>query len=148
MRFNELLEKSMPDLIRDLQGCIRIPSIYPADDSGYPYGKPVQECLEYTLKLAENLGFRVHNMDNQLGWAEYGEGEEMVAVLGHLDVVPEGDGWTTDPYGGEVRDGRIYGRGTMDDKGPTIAAMYALAALRDSGLPLKRRIRILFGGTR
>ena len=145
MRFNELLEKSMPELIRDLQGCIRIPSIYKADDSGYPYGKPVQECLEYTLKLAENLGFTVHNMDNQLGWAEYGEGEEMVAVLGHLDVVPEGDGWTTDPYGGEVRDGRIYGRGTMDDKGPTITALYSLKAIKDSGVKLNRRIRVIFG---
>ena len=145
MRFNELLEKSMPDLIRDLQGCIRIPSIYQADDSGYPYGKPVQECLEYTLKMAENLGLKVYNMDNQVGWAEYGEGEEMVAVLGHLDVVPEGDGWTTDPYGGEVRDGRIYGRGTMDDKGPTVTALYALKAIKDSGLPLKRRIRVIFG---
>ena len=145
MRFNELLEKSMPDLIRDLQGCIRIPSIYLADDSGYPYGRPVQECLEYTLKLAESLGFTVHNMDNQLGWAEYGEGEEMVAVLGHLDVVPEGDGWTTDPYGGEVRDGRIYGRGTMDDKGPTITALYALKAIKDSGVKLNRRIRVIFG---
>lgn len=145
MRFNELLEKSMPDLIRDLQGCIRIPSIYQADDSGYPYGKSVQECLEYTLKVAEALGFRVHNMDNQLGWAEYGEGEEMVAVLGHLDVVPEGDGWTVDPYGGEVKDGRIYGRGTMDDKGPTITSLYALKAIADSGVKLNRRIRVIFG---
>lgn len=145
MRFNEWLEKSMPDLIRDLQGCIRIPSLYHADDSGYPYGRPVQECLEYTLKLAENLGFRVHNMDNQLGWAEFGEGEEMVAVLGHLDVVPEGDGWTVDPYGGEVVDGRIYGRGTMDDKGPTIASLYALKAIKDSGVRLNRRIRVIFG---
>jgi len=145
MRFTDLLEKSMPELIRDLQGCIRIPSLYQADDSGYPYGKPVQECLEYTLKLAENLGFSVHNMDNQLGWAEYGDGEEMVAVLGHLDVVPEGDGWTVDPYGGEVKDGRIYGRGTMDDKGPTITSLYALKAIKDSGIPLKRRIRVIFG---
>ena len=145
MRFNELLEKSMPDLIRDLQGCIRIPSLYQADDSGYPYGKPVQECLEYTLKLAESLGFAVHNMDNQLGWAEYGEGEEMVAVLGHLDVVPEGDGWTVDPYGGEVVNGRIYGRGTIDDKGPTIASLYALKALKDSDVKLNRRIRVIFG---
>ena len=97
------------------------------------------------LKLAESLGFTVHNMDNQLGWAEYGEGEEMVAVLGHLDVVPEGDGWTTDPYGGEVRDGRIYGRGTMDDKGPTITSLYALKAIADSGVKLNRRIRVIFG---
>ncbi len=145
MRFNELLEKSMPDLIRDLQGCIRIPSLYQADDSGYPYGKKVHECLEYTLKMAENLGFSVHNMDNHLGWAEYGEGDEMVAVLGHLDVVPEGDGWTVDPYGGEVVNGRIYGRGTMDDKGPTVAALYALKAIKDSGVKLDRRIRVIFG---
>ena len=145
MRFNELLEKSMPDLIRDLQGCIRIPSVYQADDSGYPYGRKVQECLEYTLKCAADLGFATHNMDNQVGWAEFGEGEEMVAVLGHLDVVPEGDGWTTDPYGGEVKDGRIYGRGTMDDKGPTVAALYALKAIKDSGVKLNRRIRVIFG---
>ena len=145
MRFNELLEKSMPDLIRYLQGCIRIPSVYQADDSGYPYGRKVQECLEYTLKCAADLGFATHNMDNQVGWAEFGEGEEMVAVLGHLDVVPEGDGWTTDPYGGEVKDGRIYGRGTMDDKGPTVAALYALKAIKDSGVKLNRRIRVIFG---
>ena len=145
MRFNNLLEKSMPDLIRDLQGCIRIPSIYQADDSGYPYGKPVHECLEFMLKCAADMGFQTHNMDNQVGWAEYGEGEEMVAVLGHLDVVPEGDGWTVDPYGGEVKDGRIFGRGTMDDKGPTVAALYALKALKDSGVKLNRRIRIIFG---
>ena len=145
MRFNDLLEKSMPDLIRDLQGCIRIPSIYQADDSGYPYGKPVHECLEYMLKCAADLGFETHNMDNQVGWAEYGEGQEMVAVLGHLDVVPEGDGWTVDPYGGEVKDGRIFGRGTMDDKGPTVAALYALNAIKNSGVKLNRRIRIIFG---
>ena len=145
MRFNDLLEKSMPELIRDLQGCIRIPSVYQADDSGYPYGKPVHECLEFMLKCAADMGFRTHNMDNQVGWAEYGEGEEMVAVLGHLDVVPEGDGWTVAPYGGEVKDGRIFGRGTMDDKGPTVAALYALKAIKDSGVKLNRRIRILFG---
>ena len=145
MRFRKLIEKDFDSLVADLQGCIRIPSLYRADDSGYPYGKPVQECLEYTLALAEKLGFATHNMDNQLGWCEYGSGEEMVAVLGHLDVVPEGDGWTVPPYGGEVKDGRIYGRGSMDDKGPTIAALYGLKAIKDSGLPLNKRIRILFG---
>lgn len=145
MRFNNLLEKSMPDLIRDLQGCIRIPSVYQADDSGYPYGKTVHQCLDFMLKCAADMGFKTYNMDNQVGWAEYGEGAEMVAVLGHLDVVPEGDGWTVDPYGGEVKDGRIFGRGTMDDKGPTVAALYALKAIKDSGVKLNRRIRIIFG---
>ena len=70
-------------------------------------------------------------MDDRVGWCEYGEGEEMVAVLGHLDVVPAGDGWTeTEPFSGEIKNGRIYGRGTMDDKGPMVAAIYALAALK------------------
>jgi succinyl-diaminopimelate desuccinylase len=101
--------------------------------------------LHHVLKTAEELGFRTENVDNHLGWCEYGEGEEMIAVLGHLDVVPAGDGWTVDPYGGEVSDGKIWGRGTTDDKGPTIASLFALAALRDSGLPITKRIRLLFG---
>ena len=145
MEFRNLIEQNMGGLVQDLQGCIRIPSLYTADDSGYPYGKPVQECLEYMLNLAASMGFETVNMDNQLGWCEYGEGEEMVAVLGHLDVVPEGDGWSVPPYGGVVKNGRIYGRGAMDDKGPTVAALYALKAIRDSGVKLDRRIRIIFG---
>ena len=145
MHFQKYIDANMDALIRDLQGCIRIPSLYTEDNSGYPYGKPIQECLEYVLDCAKKLGFDTVNFDNQLGWCEYGSGEEMVAVLGHLDVVPEGDGWTVPPYGGVVQDGKIFGRGTMDDKGPTLAALYALKAIQESGLPLKRRIRILFG---
>ena len=145
MQFRQLIEANKEQLITDLQGCIRIPSVFTEDDSGHPYGQPIHDCLKYTLSVAEKLGFAVHNMDDQLGWCEYGEGREMVAVLGHLDVVPEGDGWSVPPYEGLIRDGRIYGRGTMDDKGPTMAALYGLYAIRQSGLPLKRRIRILFG---
>lgn len=145
MRFEKYIDNNMDALIHDLQDCIRIPSLYQEDDSGYPYGKPVHECLTFVLDCAEKLGFETVNFENQLGWCEFGSGEEMVAVLGHLDVVPEGDGWTVPPYGGVVKDGKIFGRGTMDDKGPTIAALYALNAIKESGLPLKRRIRILFG---
>ena len=145
LEFRKRIEEKKENLVADLAGCIRIPSVYAEDGSGYPYGKKVQECLEYMLETAARLGFSVHNMDNQLGWCEYGEGEEMIAVLCHLDVVPEGDGWTVPPYEGLVRDGRIYGRGTMDDKGPAMAALYGLLALKEAGVPLKRRIRLLFG---
>ena len=145
LEFRKRIEEKKENLVADLAGCIRIPSVYAEDGSGYPYGKKVQECLEYMLETAARLGFPVHNMDNQLGWCEYGEGEEMIAVLCHLDVVPEGDGWTVPPYEGLVRDGRIYGRGTMDDKGPAMAALYGLLALKEAGVPLKRRIRLLFG---
>ena len=140
LEFRKRIEEKKENLVADLAGCIRIPSVYAEDGSGYPYGKKVQECLEYMLETAARLGFPVHNMDNQLGWCEYGEGEEMIAVLCHLDVVPEGDGWTVPPYEGLVRDGRIYGRGTMDDKGPAMAALYGLLALKEAGVPLKRRI--------
>lgn len=80
-----------------------------------------------------------------VGYAEYGTGEELIAVLGHLDVVPEGDGWTYPPYGGEIHDGKIYGRGTIDNKGPVIGALYALKVIKDLAIPLKRRVRIIFG---
>ena len=132
-------------LIACLQENLRIPSVQgePAPDA--PYGIEVKQSLEHVLKTAEALGFRTENVDNHLGWCEYGDGEEMIAVLGHLDVVPAGDGWTMDPYGGEISDGKIWGRGTTDDKGPTIASLFALAALRDSGLPISKRIRLLFG---
>lgn len=132
-------------LITCLQENLRIPSVQEEARDGAPYGIPVRQSLDHVLSAAEKLGFHAVNVDNHLGWCEYGEGEEMVAVLGHLDVVPAGDGWSCDPWGGEIRDGKIWGRGTTDDKGPSIAALFALAALRDSGLPIKRRIRLLFG---
>ena len=145
MKLYELIEQSREALVKDLQGCIQIPSVETRDSSGYPYGEQVHRCLHYVLDTAQRLGFSVHNMDEHVGWCEYGEGEEMVAVLSHLDVVPEGEGWTVPPYEGRVENGRIYGRGTMDDKGPALCALYALKAVRDAGVPLRRRVRILFG---
>ena len=118
MELYDFIEQSREDLIRDLQGCIQIPSVEARDGSGYPYGEQVHRCLHYMLGTAEKLGFPVGNMDEQVGWCEYGDEDEMIAVLCHLDVVPEGDGWTVPPYEGRVADGRIYGRGSMDDKGP------------------------------
>lgn len=145
MEFRRIIESKKEDLAADLAGAIRIPSVLTRDDSGYPYGRPVHDCLVYMLKAAEKLGFSVCNMDEQAGWCEFGEGPEMAAVLCHLDVVPEGEGWTVPPYEGRITEGRIYGRGAMDDKGPAVAALYALWALKESGVPLRRRIRLIFG---
>ena len=145
MDLNAYVRKMEPALLACLQENLRIPSVQGPAEPGKPYGSAVRESLDHVLAAAEKRGFSTVNMDGQLGWCEYGEGEEMVAVLGHLDVVPAGDGWSFDPWGGEIRDGRIFGRGTMDDKGPSIAALFALAALRESGLPIRRRIRLIFG---
>ena len=145
MSLNELVLTKQNDLLACLQENLKIPSVEEPAAEGAPYGIPCRESLDHVLKTAADLGFRTENVDGHMGWCEYGEGEEMIAVLGHLDVVPAGDGWSFDPWGGEIKDDRIFGRGTMDDKGPSIASLFALAALRDSGLPIKRRIRILFG---
>ena len=145
MTLNDRVLAMQNPLLACLQENLRIPSVEGEPAQGAPYGAEVRQSLDHILAAAEKLGLRTENMDGHVGWCEYGDGDEMIAVLGHLDVVPAGDGWSFDPWGGEIKDGRIFGRGTMDDKGPSIAAVFALAALRDSGLPIRRRIRILFG---
>ena len=145
MNFKGFVFQRQEEMIRCLQENLRIPSVQGPASLDAPYGIEVKKSLEHLLETADALGFKTVNVDNHLGWCEYGSGEEMIAVLGHLDVVPAGDGWTYDPYGGEIKDGKVWGRGTTDDKGPTIAALYALAAIKDSGLPLRRRVRLLFG---
>ncbi|MBO4938262.1 MAG: dipeptidase PepV [Oscillospiraceae bacterium] len=145
MNLNEAVLLQKDALIGALCENLRIPSVQRPAEPDAPYGVDVRRSLDHALETAKALGFSVTNVDGHMGWCEYGDGEEMVAVLGHLDVVPAGDGWTVDPYGAEISDGKIWGRGTVDDKGPSIAALYALAAIRDCELPIKRRIRVLLG---
>jgi succinyl-diaminopimelate desuccinylase len=133
------------EIITSVQAALRIRSVGEDEKDGMPFGEGIQKALEHCLELSQTLGFKTVNVDNMIGYAEYGEGDEMVAVLGHLDVVPEGGGWTYPPYAAEIHDGKIYGRGATDDKGPTIGALYALKAIKDLRLPLKRRVRIMFG---
>ncbi len=100
--------------------------------------------LRTYLGMGERLGFRAVAIDDRIGYIEYGGGEEYIAVLGHLDTVPVGEGWTREPSG-EVVGGRLYGRGALDDKEPMVAALHALAALRDAEVPLERKVRIIVG---
>lgn len=140
------IEEHRDQMVEALRGVLRIPSVQePASGPGAPFGGPVREALDYTLALCERLGFRTRDVEGYAGHAEFGEGVEMVAALGHLDVVPEGSGWTHPPYGAEIADGAIYARGAADDKGPTYAALFAAKALMESGLPLRRRVRVIFG---
>ena len=87
-------------------------------------------------------------MDNRAGWVEYGEGEEMVAVLGHLDVVPAGEGWIYPAFKGEIHDNKIFGRGVLDDKGAVIGAIYGLKALKNLGIKTDYRIRVILVQTK
>src|ERR1019366_3668377 len=133
------------EILAALQGVLRIPSVEAAAQPNAPYGIPVREALDYTLALCKRLGFRTRDFAGYAGHAEFGAGPEYVAALGHLDVVPEGDGWQYPPYGATLDNGYLYARGSADDKGPTYAALFGAKALLDSGLPLKRRVRLIFG---
>ncbi len=143
--FDEAIDKLKDELIRSLCTNIRIKSDAQPPEDGKPNGPGAAHALEHALRTATQLGFQTKDLEGYAGYAEYGQGPEMVAVLGHLDVVPAGDGWVHPPFAGIIDDGKIYGRGTVDDKGPIFAALYGLKAIKDSGLPLSRRIRIIFG---
>lgn len=128
-----------------LMGLLAINSVAYVDaDETHPYGKAVSQALEYVLKLGEELGMRTVNRDGKIAWVEIGEGDEIVGVLGHLDIVPIGEGWTHNPLG-EICGDKLYGRGTSDDKGPTLAAMFAMKELMDAGVKLGRRVRLILG---
>lgn len=148
MKYDSLNKKVLEmqnEIISAIRDIIKINSIKAEAEADAPYGKGAKEALEFVLALGERLGFKTGNCDNRVGWVEYGEGEEMVGVLGHLDVVPLGEGWLYPAFGGEIHDNKLYGRGVLDDKGPVIGAIYALKAIRDLGLPIDRRIRVMFG---
>ncbi len=143
---HHLIDQRRDEIVEALQGVLRIPSKkeLPAGPTA-PYGRPIREALDYTLTLSRELGFHVEDFDGHVGHAEFGVGTEMIAALGHLDVVPEGDRWQHLPFGAEIDDGYIYARGASDDKGPTYAALFAARALMESGLSLSRRVRVIFG---
>lgn len=97
------------------------------------------------LSLCRSFGFRTKNADYRYGYAEIGEGEELIGILAHLDTVPAGEGWNYPPFAGTLADGQLYGRGVEDDKGPAIACVYAMRDLLESGVPLRKRIRLILG---
>ena len=130
------LETYKDAFIQDLRGLIAIPSV--RDDktkaANAPFGAGCRKALDYMLELGKREGFQIKDYDGYAGVIAYGEGEESVGVLAHLDIVPIGEGWSRDPFGGEIVDGYMFGRGTLDDKGPAMAGFYALKMLKDKGV--------------
>jgi succinyl-diaminopimelate desuccinylase len=124
---------------------IRIPSVYSCGDTEHPYGNGIEEAAKHARLHARKLGFRTAKIGGHVSWAEFGDSDETIAVMGHLDVVQPGNGWDFDPYSGEVKNGYILGRGSQDDKGPLFASLFALRTVADLDVPLKRKVRIIFG---
>ncbi|WP_300343342.1 Sapep family Mn(2+)-dependent dipeptidase [Fusobacterium sp.] len=144
----EKLEENFIEFLGNLDRLISIPSYYQEDKSVYPFGENIQKVLEEMLSICKELGFKTYiDPEGYYGYAEVGEGDKLVGVLGHLDVVPPGnlEKWDNPPFSPVIKDGKYYGRGSQDDKGPTLAAIYALKTLLDSGLKLNYRVRFIFG---
>ena len=145
MDFTKAIKDSMEPLARDISVLCRINSVEGEPKPGMPFGEGPAKALQEALKMGEAMGFKTENFDNYVGHIEYGEGEELIGILGHVDVVPAGDGWESDPWGGLIKDGKIWGRGTLDDKGPVLTCLYAMKILKDLNVPLSKRIRIILG---
>lgn len=134
------------DLIEAIRRIVAIESVESEPLADAPYGVGPKKALDETLLLAEELGFKTVNIDNKVGYAQYGEGDgDYLGIFGHVDVVPLGEGWIHDPLGGEIEDGRMYGRGVLDNKGPILSNLFALYALKELGIEFNLPIRIVFG---
>ena len=156
-KYLDLIDAYREEMIQTLRELVAIKSVAAAPDGDAPFGRGVQDAFEYMLSKAKTEGFDTENIDNYGGHIEFGgylydeEGEmggtsdEVVGIVGHLDVVPEGKDWDFEPYGGELKDDNIYGRGTIDDKGPTIAAFYAMKSLKDAGVIPAKKVRLILG---
>jgi succinyl-diaminopimelate desuccinylase len=133
------------DVVKHIQGSVQIKSVMEPAKEGMPFGEGPAKALNYFVNLGKELGFDVVNYDNYATTIEFGEGEEVLGILGHVDVVPEGEGWDHPPYSGAIVDGKIFGRGTLDDKGPSVICLYAMKALMDSGVKLNKKVRMILG---
>ncbi|BDZ30575.1 dipeptidase PepV [Lactiplantibacillus sp. WILCCON 0030] len=139
--------KHQADYLADLTTMLRVPSF--RDDSqataDAPLGPGPKQALTTFLAIAERDGFKTKNIDNLVGYAEYGEGDETLAVLAHVDEMPAGNGWDTDPFEPTMKDGKLYARGASDDKGPGMAAYYGLKMVKELGLKLNKKVRFIVG---
>lgn len=138
-------EKLTREILDDLAEIVAIPSVYGQPTEGAPYGVQCRRALEWFVNKSREYGLRSELIDGACAYAEVGVGDECIGILGHLDVVPAGNGWASDPFKMTEENGKVYGRGVGDDKGAVVVCMHALKALREQGAKLKRRVRLIVG---
>ncbi len=143
--FEKYIDSLKDEIIAETCNLINIPSVSEeTNNPDMPFGKYAKAALEYALNLGNKLGFRTKNIDGYCGYIEFGEGDELLGIIGHLDVVPSGDSWNTPPFEATIKDNKIYGRGAIDDKGPVVASLYAMKAIKDN-MNINCRVRLILG---
>lgn len=147
MNWQQIAVSRKDELLTELQQLIQIESVLDEKNATKeaPFGPGPLKALQWMLKKGEEQGFQTKMVDQVAGHIEMGQGEKLLGILCHVDVVPVGDGWTYPPFKGEILDGKLYGRGAIDDKGPTIAAWLAMKMVKDAGVPLNKRVRMIIG---
>lgn len=146
LRIGKFIDDHSGDMITTLASLVRIPSVRGEAEDGCPFGREPARALEKFLEIAKDMGFTVKNHENYVGTIDYyPDGEPTLGILCHLDVVPVGEGWNTPPFELTVSNGYLYGRGVMDDKGPAVSVLYAMYALKKSGVRLSQNVRFIVG---
>jgi len=147
---SEWIEAHRQEIVETTQALLRIPSVEGAPAPGAPFGAETRQALDYALRVTERYGLTSKNVDGYAAHAEWtapgvAPDAPIVGALAHVDVVPAGEGWSHPPFGAEIHNGKIYARGATDDKGPAMAALWALLAVKECAVPLTRRIRLILG---
>lgn len=145
MDFQKEIREAREQMVEDIKKLVSINSVEADPLPGMPFGEGPAKALKCTLELGEKMGFQTENFDNYAGHIDFGEGDDMLGILCHVDVVPCGEGWICDPYDPQVIDGKLYGRGVLDDKGPMVACLHAMRILKEKGVPLKKKVRLIAG---
>lgn len=147
-RIDAYLEDNWDAMVEDIATLVRIPSFREDDKKvdGAPFGPGPKQALEAVLGIAARMGFTTHDAEGYIGFADYvGASDTQIGIIGHMDVVPAGPGWSFEPYEVTRKDGYLLGRGTLDDKGPSIVTLHALKFWKDQGVELPYTVRFLFG---
>lgn len=133
-------------MLNDLKELIAIDSVLGEAQDGAPFGPGPRAALDWFLGKAAAYGLNTGELDGYCGWAEYGDGATAIGILCHADIVPATPkGWTNDPFNMTILDGKVYGRGVADDKGPLVAALHILKDMKEQGIKLDHRIRLIVG---
>ncbi|QZY55802.1 Sapep family Mn(2+)-dependent dipeptidase [Crassaminicella profunda] len=144
-KLNEKIDEVKTKLIEDIIEIVKIPSVKGTPEKKAPFGRNINKALFKALEISEKLGFKTENIDGYMGYAQLGDDENYIGIVGHVDVVLAKEGWCNPPFSGNIENGKIYGRGVLDNKGPIMSALYALYAIKESKLKLSKTIRIIFG---
>lgn len=150
LEYKQALEKyfdaHMDEILASLDEIISIQSVAAPDSEIKPFGEGSARALSWGEDFLKSLGMKTLNVDGYAVHGDFKDGEPVLAVLSHLDTVPAGEGWSFEPFRLTQSGGNLYGRGTIDDKGPSVAVLYAVKAIRELNIPINRNFRVVFGG--